>query len=141
MPRIRKSDPAERHERIRRQNATEIAEDYVEVIDDLIAANGEARVMELARHFGVSHVTVIRTLKRLQEQDLVEKHANRYIRLSDSGQQMATRSRERHELVIQFLRSIGVSSDQAAADAEGIEHHVSRETLSAMRKHLGKRSE
>ncbi len=130
------SDPARRHQRIRRQNAAEIAEDYAEAIDDLIEENGEAKVMPLARHFGVSHVTVIRTLKRLREQNLVDAGSQKTIKLTRKGREMATASRRRHELVLRFLMAIGVSRDRAAADAEGIEHHVSRETLEAMRRHM-----
>ena len=44
---------------------------------------------------------------------------------------MAAQSRYRHEIVVGFLRAIGVSEETAQADAEGIEHHVSNETLAA----------
>jgi DtxR family manganese transport transcriptional regulator len=51
---------------------------------------------------------------------------------------MAEASRERHAVVLQFLRTLGVSEDTALSDAEGIEHHVSEETLAAMRARLGR---
>jgi DtxR family manganese transport transcriptional regulator len=44
---------------------------------------------------------------------------------------------------LQFLRAIGVSEQVAAIDTEGIEHHVSRQTLDCFRKltdELGRRS-
>src|SRR5262245_15358270 len=57
---------ADHHRRTRRAHASEIAEDYVEMIADLIDGAGEARVVDLARGLGVSHVTVVRTVSRLQ---------------------------------------------------------------------------
>lgn len=125
---------ARRHKRLRSQHATEIAEDYVEAISEIIEAKGEARVVDLSKHFGVSHVTVIRTVERLQEQDLVSTAPYRAIALTETGESMARKSRDRHQLVLDFLLSLGLSRDTAETDAEGIEHHVSAETLEAMRR-------
>ena len=58
--------------------------------------------------------------------------------LTDKGRKLATASRERHLIVRDFLVAIGVDADTADADAEGIEHHVSRATLEAFRRHLAK---
>jgi hypothetical protein len=54
------------HERTRDDHATELAEDYVEAIADLIEAHGQCRIRDLARHFGVTHVTVNRAVSRFQ---------------------------------------------------------------------------
>jgi DtxR family manganese transport transcriptional regulator len=51
---------------------------------------------------------------------------------------MADKSRQRHQLVLDFLRALGVSEERAQADAEGIEHHVSQETLSAMERFIAR---
>ncbi len=122
---------ADHHRRTRRAHATEVAEDYVEMIADLIDASGEARVVDLARGLGVSHVTVVRTVSRLQRDGLVSSRPYRSIFLTDEGQRLAQRTRARHAAVVAFLRALGVSDEVAHADAEGIEHHVSRETLAA----------
>ncbi|HEY4416473.1 MAG TPA: transcriptional regulator MntR, partial [Verrucomicrobiae bacterium] len=58
---------AENFRRSRRDRALETAQDYVEAIADLTAARGAARVVDLARQLGVTHVTVNRTLARLQK--------------------------------------------------------------------------
>ena len=110
---------------------TEIAEDYVELIADLIDSGGEARAVDIARGLGVSHATVIKTIGRLQRDGLVVTKPYRAIFLTDEGRRLATWSRQRHELVVQFLLAIGVSEETAHADAEGMEHHVSTETLAA----------
>jgi len=117
----------------------ETAQDYAEAIADLAAVHGEARIVDLARHFGVTHVTVIRTIARLQRDGYVSTRPYRSIFLTDKGVQMAEESRQRHETVLAFLRALGVPESIALADAEGIEHHVSPETLSAFQRILSRR--
>ena len=118
-------------DRIRRAHQTEIAEDYVEMISDLIAARGEARAVDLAERFGVTQATVNKTVARLQRDGLVTTRPYRSIFLTDAGAELAEMSRRRHQIVLDFLRAIGVSDANAEDDAEGIEHHVSDETLAA----------
>ena len=115
----------------RRARRKEIVEDYVELIDDLIEATGEARLVDIARRMGVTHATVSKAVNRLQRDGFVTTKPYRSIFLTDRGRRMAAQSRRRHQIVLDFLRTIGVSEDTAERDAEGIEHHVSEETLNA----------
>jgi len=130
--------PAESFQRSRRDRAGEIAQDYVEAIADLSATVGEARVTDLARRLGVTHVTVNRTLARLRTAGFVNTKPYRAIFLTDAGRKLARESKQRHETVVAFLHSLGVSRTVAELDAEGIEHHVSPETLAAMERRLKK---
>ncbi len=123
-------------QRTRQENAEETAQDYVEMIGDLIAATGEARVTDLAHRLGVTHVTVNRTIQRLRRLGLVTALPYRSIFLTDAGRKLAEESRHRHEVVGDFLKSLGVPAVIAQADAEGMEHHVSAETLAAFERHL-----
>lgn len=106
------------------------------MIAELITKTGEARVTDLARGLGVTHVTANRTIKRLQRQGLVTTEPYRSILLTAPGRNLAKESRARHELVVRFLTALGVPASVAESDAEGIEHHVSRETLAAFLKYL-----
>jgi DtxR family transcriptional regulator, manganese transport regulator len=124
--------------RTRQQHAQERAQDYVETIAELIACHGEARATDLARSLGVTHVTVIRTVERLQRKGLVTTHPYRSIFLTTAGRELAAKAKARHETVIAFLEALGVSPSVARADAEGIEHHVSTETLLAFERFLAK---
>ena len=126
------SDSAERFRGTRAAHRDETAEDYVEAIAQLIETSGEARVRDLAVMMGVSHVTVTRIIKRLSTKKLVDTEPRRPILLTTAGKRMARKSRERHEIVLAFLESIGVPKRQAEIDAEGIEHHVSDATIRAM---------
>lgn len=130
--RNKQRDPhAQRLIQTRRQHAQEIAEDYAEAIAELIADRGAARVVDLAVRFGVTHVTVHRTIARLQKAGFVTSRPYRSVGLTRRGRTLAATSRTRHEIVLQFLLSLGVPEGVADSDAEGIEHHVSPETLAA----------
>jgi len=134
-----KKKTAARHLRTRNDHSTESAEDYVEAIAEIVEEKGSCRVEDLRKHFSVSHVTVSRILQRLQREGLVEKEAYRPVSLTTLGQRLATSSRKRHQIVLQFLIELGVSPKTAEIDAEGIEHHVSKETLAVM-KRFGERN-
>ncbi len=125
---------ADRHRRTRSDHAQETAEDYVEAIDQLMTENGRCRVVDLARRFDVSHVTVTKVIARLKREGLVTSEPYGPLELTDAGRQLAAKSRRQHEIVYQFLLAIGVSEKVAAIDTEGIEHHVSRQTLECFRK-------
>jgi DtxR family manganese transport transcriptional regulator len=124
--------------RTREEHSEETAEDYVELIAALIAETGEARAIDMARRLGVTHVTVGRTIQRLQRGGLVTTQPYRSIFLTDTGRTLAEKARRRHQTVVEFLRSIGVPESVAESDAEGIEHHVSEETVAAFRRLLAR---
>jgi DtxR family transcriptional regulator, manganese transport regulator len=132
------AQPAESFRRSRRDRAAEITQDYVEAIADLSASLGEARVVDLARRLGVTHVTVNRTLARLKQAGYVNTRPYRAIFLTGTGRTLAEECKRRHQTVAAFLRRLGVSKKMAELDAEGIEHHVSPETLAAFERRLRK---
>lgn len=125
------SDP-ESHERIRQDHSSEKAEDYVEAVAEILEAKDECRVTDLAKFFGVSHVTVTRIVQRLVSEGLMKTEPYRPIELTPEGKQLATASRKRHAIVHAFLLAIGVDEATAIRDAEGIEHHVSPKTLAKL---------
>lgn len=149
MPRPRLKSPPARprpaeaeassHHRIRRDHTVETAQDYVEAIAALIALSGEARAVDLAKRLGVTHVTVVRRVARLKEEGLVTSEPYRAIFLTEAGRRLAAECRQRHDTVLAFLLAVGVPADAAERDAEGIEHHVSPETLAAFRKVIAAR--
>ena len=122
-------DSAAKFDRIRRAHQSEVAEDSVEMMSDLIAETGEARTVDLAARFGVTSPTVNAIIRRLQREDLVETRPYRSMFLTEAGKARAEASRERHRIVRDFLVTIGVPDAIAEEDAEGVEHHVSEETL------------
>lgn len=125
-----------RFQRTREDHSRENAEDYVELIAVLIEETGEARAVDIAERLGISQVTVSKTVARLKREGYVTSQPYRSIFLTERGTELARLARERHELVLKFLRALGVSESAAEADTEGIEHHVSAETLAAMKRYL-----
>ena len=123
------------HKRVRRQHQSEVAQDYVEAIYRLQSEGKGTRVTDIQEVFGVSHVTVIRTLTRLEEAELLVKHQGS-VTLTEEGQTIAVKAYRRHNLVRRFLLSLGVSERTAEADTEGIEHHISDETVDAIKSFL-----
>lgn len=119
--------------RVRRAHQTETAEDYVELIADLIAAQNEARLSDLSQRLGVSHATASKVVNRLKEEGYIDTQPYRSIFLTDKGAALAKQCKERHEIVLGFLIRLGVSPETAEFDAEGIEHHISDETLAVFK--------
>jgi DtxR family transcriptional regulator, manganese transport regulator len=118
--------------RTRADHSSELAEDYVELIADLIDEKGEARGNDVAIRLGVANATVVKMLKKLVERGLVTQEPYREIMLTGEGWSLAELGRRRHDIVENFLLTLGISAETARIDSEGIEHHVSDETLKAM---------
>ncbi|MED5557634.1 MAG: manganese-binding transcriptional regulator MntR [Pseudomonadota bacterium] len=125
---------AQQYETVRNAHETELIEDYVELIGDLIRHRGEARAADIANRMAVSQATVSKMIRRLNELGLVTSKPYRSLFLTEEGQKMAETSRARPDIVLHFLRALGVDDSTARIDAEGMEHHVSDKTLTIMQR-------
>ncbi len=119
----------QRHVRTRKDHQTETAEDYVEAVADLIREKSVCRVVDLAQFFAVSHVTVSKIVSRLKNEGFLRSQPYGPIELTPQGEKLASDCKARHKIVLDFLLALGVSTTTAEVDAEGMEHHVSDETL------------
>src|SRR5438270_353381 len=86
---------ADIHRRTRSARGAETSQDYVEVVADLIDAFGEARATDIARRLGVTHVSVVKNIARLQRVGLVTTRPYRSIFLTDQGRKLAAEARRR----------------------------------------------
>jgi DtxR family transcriptional regulator, manganese transport regulator len=114
---------------VRAARRNELAEDYVELIAELIHTHGEARPVDIATKMGVTAPTVAKTLDRLAREGLITRAKYRSVFLTEDGRALAQECRRRHDIVLRFLLSLGLDPETAERDAEGIEHHVSERTL------------
>jgi DtxR family transcriptional regulator, manganese transport regulator len=126
----------ERFNRARAAQAVAILEDYAEMIGDLIAEMGEARITDIASRMGVTHPTATKAVARLKREGLVVSRPYRGVFLTEEGAELAARVRERHRTVVDLLVAVGVPPETAEMDAEGLEHHVSDVTLKAFELYL-----
>ena len=118
----------------RNSHSDENTEDYLELINDLLNSRGEARIVDIATQLNIAQATANKTIQRLQKQGYVEKLPYRSIFLTPKGQAIAYKSKKRHNTVYNFLIKLGINKKIAKKDAEGIEHHVSNETLKKFKK-------
>ncbi|MCB1970028.1 MAG: manganese-binding transcriptional regulator MntR [Geminicoccaceae bacterium] len=127
---------ADRFARARAVQSMALLEDYVELIGDLIAELGEARVADIAERMGVAQPTATKAIARLKRQGLATSRPYRGVFLTEEGAILADRVRARHRTVVELLVAVGVPRETAEIDAEGIEHHVSDRSLAAFAGYL-----
>ena len=136
MPQSRKKKRAAPFRATRKHHSSEAAEDYTELIADLIESQGEARTGQIADHLGISHVTALRTIRRLQNEGYLITSPHKPVELTAKGRRLALYAKERHRLLVDFLLRIGVPPETAEIDVEGAEHHFSKTTLECIRRLL-----
>ena len=120
--------------KVRNAHKTENTEDYLELIAELLNNKGEARIVDIASKMGIAQATANKTIQRLHQQGYITREPYRSIFLTIKGQKIASKSKKRHHTVLKFLLNLEIDKKTAAADAEGIEHHVSEKTLKKMEK-------
>ena len=99
----------------RKSHDMENTEDYVEIVADLIQANGEARIVDISSKLGIAQATANKTIKRLINKGYLYKEPYRSVFLTIEGQKLARNSKKRHGIVYEFLRKIGVSKKKSVS--------------------------
>ncbi len=107
-------------------------EDYLEKIYELMNEKGYARVSDIASSLEVQPSSVTKMIQKLDENRYVTYEKYRGIVLTARGHRLGKLMKERHHMLAEFLRILGVTEDDIHRDVEGIEHHVSPATLSVM---------
>jgi len=108
-------------------------DDYLEQILHLIDDKGYARAIDISRNLGISQASVTNMLQRLDAEGLVKHEKYRGTVLTEDGTRIARAIIERHETLTRFLRLFDIDEETIYRDVEGMEHHVSRPTLNAIR--------
>ena len=100
-------------------------EDYIEQIYLLIEEKGYARVSDIAENLSVHPSSVTKMVQKLDHEDYLVYEKYRGLVLTPNGKKVGKRLVYRHELLEQLLRMIGVKEEHIYEDVEGIEHHLS----------------
>jgi DtxR family transcriptional regulator, manganese transport regulator len=104
-------------------------EDYLEQILDLINTKGYARVADIAQGLRISQASVTNMVQRLDAEGLLKYEKYRGLVLTTAGETLARNIMRRHQLLTDFLRMLGVNEEVIYHDVEGMEHHISPQTL------------
>jgi Mn-dependent DtxR family transcriptional regulator len=107
-------------------------EDYLEQILDLINTKGYARVADIAQGLKISQASVTNMVQRLDAEGLMKYEKYRGLVLTTAGETLARNIMKRHQLLSDFLRMLGIDEEVIYHDVEGMEHHISPQTLRAI---------
>ncbi|MBI3253449.1 MAG: transcriptional regulator [Nitrosopumilales archaeon] len=111
-------------------------EDYLEVISELVELKGYATTLDISRYLSVSAPSVTKMLQRLDDGGYLEYEKYRGINLTQKGKQIAGTIRQKHGILLEFFEILGIGSDTANRDAEGLEHHINPKTIKQLRKFI-----
>lgn len=100
-------------------------EDYIEQIYILIETKGYARVSDIAEELEVHPSSVTKMIQKLDKSEFVNYEKYRGFVLTSKGKKIGERLLYRHDLLENFLEIIGVDEENIYNDVEGIEHHLS----------------
>src|ERR1700740_760634 len=107
-------------------------EDYLEQILDLINTKGYARVADIAQGLRISQASVTNMVQRLDAEGLLKYEKYRGLVLTTAGETLARNIMRRHQLLTDFLRMLEIEEEVVYHDVEGMEHHISPQTLRAI---------
>ena len=105
------------------------AEDYLERIHELIEEKGYARVVDIASSLNVKQASVTSMVQRLDGLGYLNYEKYRGLILTEKGKEVATQIQQRHETLTRFFSIFGLDPETQRRDIEGIEHHLSPETV------------
>ncbi len=114
----------------------ESTENYLETIYILSRRIKDVRSIDVCNELGYSKPTISVAMKQFREQKLIEMDGNGYITLTPAGLEIAVKTYERHEVLSKALMLLGVSEENAQADACRVEHIISQETFQCIKDHM-----
>lgn len=104
-------------------------EDYLERIYKLIDEKGYARVSDIAEGLEVHPSSVTKMIQKLDKDEYLIYEKYRGLVLTSKGKKVGKRLVDRHQLLEEFLGLIGVQQEHIYKDVEGIEHHLSWDSI------------
>lgn len=114
----------------------ESGEMYLETILILTNKQKNVRAIDVGEYMGFSKPSVSRAMGILKSGGLVETDKDGFLRLTEAGMQIASRTYERHQVLTELFIRLGVNEKTAAEDACKIEHDISDETFEALKRHI-----
>ena len=113
----------------------ESAEDYLETILVLKNRLGNVRSIDIAHELSFSKPSVSVAMKNLKVNNYITVDENGYINLTETGQEIADKIYERHQMIAEILMALGVDEETAYRDSCKIEHDISDKSFECMKNH------
>ena len=114
----------------------ESGEMYLETILILSGSIERVRSIDVGEYMGFSKPSVSRAMNNLRKDEYIETDDDGYIVLTKKGRSIAEKIYERHVVLTEFLKKLGISDTTAVNDACKIEHDISDETFNAIKDYL-----
>ena len=114
----------------------ESAENYLETIYILEKELSEVRAIDIANHLGFSKPSISAAMKLLHQHGYITISKSKNIALTKEGLDIALKIHERHHILAEFFKHLGVSEKTAIEDACKIEHYISDETFDKLKGRL-----
>jgi Mn-dependent DtxR family transcriptional regulator len=111
---------------------TRAVEDYLEQIHNLIESKGYARVVDIAQNLGISQASVTNMIQKLDAEGYLVYERYRGVTLTDDGRRVGQAIAKRHDVLTRLLQRFGLDPETVHRDVEGMEHHISRQTLQVL---------
>jgi Mn-dependent DtxR family transcriptional regulator len=115
-----------------RVTPSQSAEDYLERIHELIEEKGYARVVDIASSLKVKQASVTSMVQKLDEAGYLKYEKYRGLIMTEKGREVARKIRDRHETLTRFFSVFGIDAESQRQDIEGIEHHLSEDTVAML---------
>jgi len=114
----------------------ESEENYLEAIL-ILSHNGQPiRSVDIANELKYSRPSVSIAMKNLKSAGYILIDSNGYIKLTDSGSEIASKIYDRHTMISDWLIFLGVDKNVAVNDACRIEHVISEQSYLAIKAHI-----
>ena len=117
----------------------ESGEMYLETIYILSRQSGSVRSVDVAEQMGYSKPSVSRAMHLLKDRGYIEVESDGSIKLTDEGRAIAENIYERHNVLSEALRRLGVDEKTAVDDACRVEHYISDTTFQAIKKTISQK--
>ena len=114
----------------------ESSENYLETILMLSRNGNRVRSIDIVNELEYTRPSVSVAMKKLRASGYISVDADGYITLTEAGRTIAESMYERHMIISNWLISLGVEPPQAREDACKMEHVISEQSFSAIKRYV-----
>jgi DtxR family Mn-dependent transcriptional regulator len=111
-------------------------ENYLKTILCVKQKKEHIRAIDIAIEMGLSRPSVSHAVHMLEEENYIRLDDKNYIYLTPYGLEQASKIQERYDTFYNFFLSLGIPKDIASFDACRMEHAISEEAFTQLKKYI-----